>query len=94
MPVEGLDPERLLPPSAALRDHPRVTVSGDLVAAVRHGKVLPLDEVGPTTAGSAELDTDEPGWAVLDEEGALLAVYEHHGEGTAKPAVVIAPASG
>ena len=33
-----------------------------------------------------------PVWAVLDDEGALLAVYEAHKPGTAKPAVVLAPA--
>jgi formyl-CoA transferase len=36
---------------------------------------------------------DEQGpWAVLDEEGALLAVYERTGDGRVKPAVVLAPA--
>jgi hypothetical protein len=29
---------------------------------------------------------------VLDEAGALLAVYEPHRTGTAKPSVVLAPA--
>ena len=30
-------------------------------------------------------------WAVLDEEDRLLAVYEAHGPGRAKPAVVLSP---
>jgi len=33
-------------------------------------------------------------WAVVAPGGALLAVYERHGEGRAKPAVVLAPAVG
>jgi tRNA pseudouridine55 synthase len=45
-------------------------------AAVANGKVLEVDLAGPT--------------AVLDGEGRLLAVYEPHKPGTAKPAVVLA----
>jgi tRNA pseudouridine55 synthase len=45
-------------------------------AAVANGKVLEADLAGPT--------------AVVDGEGRLLAVYEPHKPGTAKPAVVLA----
>jgi hypothetical protein len=55
---------------------------GPLLEDVRHGRVLPVEALG----GSG------PVWAVLDDEGALLAVYEVHKPGTAKPAVVLAPA--
>jgi tRNA pseudouridine55 synthase len=89
--LEHLGPEDLLPPAAALAGHPSTTVAGDLVTAVRHGKVLPLEDIGPTTPGATDLDVADPAWAVLDEDGALLAVYERHRDGTAKPAVVIAP---
>ncbi|HZQ27124.1 MAG TPA: tRNA pseudouridine(55) synthase TruB [Acidimicrobiales bacterium] len=46
-------------------------------ATVANGRVLDLDLAGPT--------------AVVSPEGALLAVYEPHGPGRAKPAVVVAP---
>ena len=46
-----------------------------------HGRVL----------AAAVLGAEGPGpWAVVDEAGALLAVYEPHREGTVKPAVVLA----
>jgi tRNA pseudouridine55 synthase len=46
-------------------------------AAVANGRVLDLDLPGPT--------------AVVSPDGALLAMYEPHGPGRAKPAVVVAP---
>jgi tRNA pseudouridine55 synthase len=79
-----LEQVEVLPPREALRDHPSVVVEGDVAAAVRHGKVLPLDVLG---VGEGEL------WAVLDPDGTLLAVYEAHRPGTAKPAVVLAPSA-
>ena len=45
-------------------------------ADIANGKVIDLSLKGPT--------------AMLDGEGSLLAVYEPHGEGRAKPAVVVA----
>lgn len=79
--VEELGPERLLSPAEALRDLASVTVEADLAAEVAHGKVLALDRLGAPGDGP---------WAVLDAKGALLAVYEEHRPGTAKPAVVLA----
>lgn len=73
-----LDDVRLLEPSAALRDYASVTIDADTVALVQHGRVLPL---APRFVG------DGP-WAVLGPDGALVAVYERHGE-AAKPAVVL-----
>jgi tRNA pseudouridine55 synthase len=66
----------LITPIAALRDYVSVTVDEATAHMVRHGRVL------DTFAG------DGP-WAVVDEQGSLLAVYESFG-GSAKPAVVIA----
>jgi tRNA pseudouridine55 synthase len=86
VPLDRLDVDALLPPREALRDHPSVTIAGDVRDDVRHGRVLPLDAVGPPAAADGV-------WAVLDEDGTLLAVYEPHRRGTAKPAVVLAPAS-
>lgn len=78
-PVEGLE---LLPPVTALRDYPSVTVDGETAAMVSHGRVLGRDVIA-APAG------DGP-WAVLDESGDLLAVYQAHRADTLKPAVVVA----
>jgi tRNA pseudouridine55 synthase len=66
----------LMAPIDALRDYPRVTVDDHAAEMVRHGRVLD------------RFDGDGP-WAVVDEQGSLLAVYELFGA-AAKPAVVIA----
>ncbi len=79
--VEALDPERLLTPAEALRDLASVMVPEDVAADVAHGKVLALDRLGVTVAGP---------WPVVDASGTLLAVYEPHRDGTAKPSVVLA----
>jgi tRNA pseudouridine55 synthase len=78
--LEALAPERLLPPSAALRGRPSVNVGDEVAALVANGRVL--DE---TVLGAA----GEGPWAVLGLDGALLAVYERHHPGTVKPAVVL-----
>lgn len=80
VPLEAVTVEGLLAPTEALRHLPAVVVDGDVVTAVGHGKVLPLDVLG--VAG------DGP-WRVLDAGGALLAVYEPHRGSTTKPAVVL-----
>jgi len=76
--LEQAGPDDVLPMAAAVAHLPAVTADAD---AVRVGKVLDVDWPG-----------DGP-WAVLDEGGALLAVYERYGDGRAKPAVVVAPAN-
>jgi tRNA pseudouridine55 synthase len=81
--IEALTPDHLLTPAEAMRELTAVTVDDDLVVAVGHGKQLPLDVLGAGGLGP---------WAVLDAGGALLAVYEPHRSGTAKPSVVLAPA--
>lgn len=80
-PVEALGDGAVLPPVEAMRGYAKVTVAPEVVSDVRHGKVLDAATLGVQGEGS---------WAVVDGEGALLAVYEPHGEGRVKPAVVIA----
>ena len=79
-PLETLE---LLPPAEALRDLDRVTVSEPAVVAIGYGKQLDRAE--------SALEGDGP-WALLDESGDLVAVYERAPDGMAKAAVVLAPA--
>ena len=66
----------LIAPVDALRDYPSVTVDAATEEMIRHGRVLnPFPGEGP--------------WAVVDQQGSLLAVYELFGS-AAKPAVVVA----
>jgi tRNA pseudouridine55 synthase len=81
VPLEQLTAEVLLPPAAALPHLDAVTVAEDVAAMVGFGKVLPRDVLG--------VDGDGP-WPVHDEAGVLLAVYQAHRGGTAKPVVVLA----
>jgi tRNA pseudouridine55 synthase len=80
VPVEAVGPDRLLTPAEALRDLGTVHVDDETAADVRHGKVLPAERLAVDGAGP---------WPVLDEAGALLAVYERHRPGTVKPGVVL-----
>ena len=73
----------VLTPAAALRDYAAVTVAPEVAAEVAYGKVM--DDARLSISG------DGP-WPVVDEDGRLLAVYERHGEGRAKPAVVMGSA--
>ena len=83
VPIESLGPEHLLTPAQAMGNLNAITIEGDLITAVSHGKQLSLEVLGATGLGP---------WAVLDPEGDLLAVYEPHRTGTAKPSVVLRPA--
>ncbi len=76
--AEAAPPEtcELLPPSAALRDRTQVVVDDAVAALVRHGRVL------PAFAGA-------PPWALHDQHGQLLALYDAFRSGEAKPAVVL-----
>lgn len=71
-------------PAEALRDYPSCRVDAGLAADIGHGRVL--------DRAALDLTGDGP-WALLDEDGRLLAVYEAHGDGRAKPSVVVAPDS-
>ncbi|MHB1536249.1 MAG: tRNA pseudouridine(55) synthase TruB [Acidimicrobiales bacterium] len=85
-PLEQITPEAVRPPLAALCGMPTIAVAGDLEVAVGHGAVLERSRLG----GATLLDGSDGPWAVLDRAGALLAVYQAHGDGRAKPVVVLA----
>jgi tRNA pseudouridine55 synthase len=81
-PVDALV---LQPAAVALRDLSSTSVDAGTGAAVAHGKVLTRDLLG--------IQGDGP-WAVLDEAGTLLAVYELTDKAdVVKPAVVLAAAT-
>lgn len=71
-----LDALELLPPRAAVRDLDQVAVDAATAGRIAHGAMLDR----PPGAGP---------WAMIDGEGAVLAVYEAHGGATVKPAVVL-----
>jgi tRNA pseudouridine55 synthase len=67
-------------PAAALRGLAQVTVDESVAVAIGFGKVLDRAELGAVGDGP---------WAVIGPGGDLLAVYQEHGGGTVKPAVVL-----
>jgi tRNA pseudouridine55 synthase len=71
-----LDALELLAPRGAVRDLEAVTVDAATATRIAHGALL------DRPAGTGP-------WAMLDPDGALLAVYEGHGAAAAKPAVVL-----
>ena len=77
---DALAPEqvKLLEPITALRSMTKVIADEATATAIRNGRSLPV------WPGSSP-------WAVVNEQGALLAVYEADGE-VAKPSVVLAEA--
>ena len=77
---DALAPEqvKLLEPITALRSMTKVIADEATATAIRNGRSL------PSWPGSSP-------WAVVNEQGALLAVYEADGE-VAKPSVVLAEA--
>jgi tRNA pseudouridine55 synthase len=79
--LDDLGPDDVLAPAAAVGHLAAVTADAAMVEAVGYGRVMDVDWPG------------EGPWAVLDPEGRLLAVYERHPDGRAKPAVVLAPAN-
>jgi tRNA pseudouridine55 synthase len=78
------DPERfVLAPATAVRDLPEVVVAAEQARAIAHGATF----AAPALLG----DLDAPGpFAVVDDLGELLAVYERRGAGV-KPSLVLAP---
>ena len=82
-PLEAIGPSSVLTPAQAMRDLDAVTVEPGIAAVIRTG--LALDRVPLGAVG------DGP-WAMLDESGALLAVYEATGTDRIRPAVVLAAA--
>jgi tRNA pseudouridine55 synthase len=82
-PLDAIDNSAVLTAAQALRDLDRVTVPEEVARLV--GRGLALDRVSVGASG------DGP-WAVLDERGHLLAVYEATSSDRIKPTVVIAAA--
>jgi tRNA pseudouridine55 synthase len=83
LPAIEADPDgALLSPAAAMRDLETVTVDAEQARAVGHGATFAASAIVPDDAGSGP-------FAVVDDRGALLAVYERKGGGV-KPAVVLA----
>ena len=80
-PLDRVDESAVLTPAEAMRDLEPVRVDPPVAASIRTG--LPLDRV-PLGA------TGEGPWAMLDDEGTLLAVYEGTGTDRIRPAVVVA----
>jgi tRNA pseudouridine55 synthase len=80
-PLDAIGPEAVLSPAVAMRDLDVVRVDAATAASIRTG--LALDRVPLGAVG------DGP-WAMLDEAGALLAVYEPTGTDRIRPAVVLA----
>ena len=72
----SVDDAVMLTPAQAMRDYAAVIVPDDVVPMVRNGRALQA------------WDGDGP-WAVCDERGELLAMYERTGPTTAKPDVVL-----
>jgi tRNA pseudouridine55 synthase len=85
VPPERMSVEHVRPPIAALPGMPVIQVDGPVATVVGHGRVLGDTELGVQGAGP---------WAVVDGGGELLAVYQAHGEGRVKPAVVLTSAAG
>ena len=75
--------QNVMPPVDALAHAgmPRAVVDQELANAVGHGRVLPVERLKGADGGGP--------WAVVSGAGALLAVYRAHGDGQAKPAVVL-----
>jgi tRNA pseudouridine55 synthase len=82
--LEAMDPEArraaVLPMGAALRDYESVTVSGEDLEAVGHGRSL-----GDPDPGCPE----GPPVALVDPNGRLLAVYRRQGAGLRPAAVLV-----
>jgi tRNA pseudouridine55 synthase len=73
----------VLSPADGLRDYDAVEIDAATAILVGNGRVLEREHLGVTGEGP---------WRVLDEAGALRAIYEARGDTQAKPAVVL-PAS-
>jgi tRNA pseudouridine55 synthase len=79
-PLDLVGPDAVLTPAQAMRDMDFVTVSAEIAGVIHHGLALDRVPVGANGDGP---------WAMLDERGNLLAVYEATGTDRIKPAVVL-----
>ena len=75
-----VDDAEVLTPAEGLRDYPAITIDEETAALVANGRVLPRDVLGVEGHGP---------WRVLDELGALRAMYEPRDGDDVKPAVVL-----
>ena len=78
--AKELESIEVLPLVEAVRGFPIVRADEQLAAAVRVGSVLDLQTLGVAGRGP---------WPVIDEDDNLLAMYELHTDGRAKPTVVL-----
>jgi tRNA pseudouridine55 synthase len=78
--VDLLSDESILTPAQAMRDLDRVDVGPDVELLVARG--LPLDRVPLAASGSGP-------WALVADDGRLLAVYESTETDRIRPAVVL-----
>jgi tRNA pseudouridine55 synthase len=79
-PLDLLTDDAVLTPAQAMRDLSRVAVATEIAGLI--GRGLPLDRVPLGAEG------DGP-WAMVDDHGTLLAVYEATDTDRIKPAVVL-----
>ena len=86
-PLEEIGPDDLIRPADALPWLAATVVTGETESFVRHGRVLPIEILAGE--GAAGDGPDGGPWRVLDGVGHLLAVYESHKPGLAKPTVVL-----
>jgi tRNA pseudouridine55 synthase len=80
--IEADPAAAVVPLAEAMRDLERVALDAEAARAVAHGVAF--------APGALAVSGDGP-FALLDDSGALLAVYEQRGAGL-RPAVVVAPA--
>jgi tRNA pseudouridine55 synthase len=83
-PLDAIGPDSVLPPATAVSHLVSCVVDAGVAGMVAHGKVLGLEVLGACGDGP---------WAVLDERGELLAVYERREADRAKPMVVVTPST-
>src|SRR5262249_39178523 len=76
--IDAIGDASLLPAVSAVRGYRKVVGSAALIGS---GKVLARSHLGVD-------DSDGP-WAVVDDAGELLAMYEPYQQGMVKPAVVL-----
>jgi tRNA pseudouridine55 synthase len=81
--LDDLGPSAVRPMADCLPWLQPVKVETEIAAQVANGRVLERSTLG------SDGDTEGP-WAVLGPDGELLAVYQPHRVGTAKPTVVVA----
>jgi tRNA pseudouridine55 synthase len=80
-PLDHLTHDAILTPAQAMRDLPLIAVEPEIGGLI--GRGLALDRVPIGAVG-------EGPWAMVDQQGRLLAVYEATGTDRIKPAVVLA----